>query len=263
MYDSVMDAKEDLDVSVDGSLADHVDEPAEAGPAEGDLLETTGRGVDAAEDSSADGSTMTVDDAVSSDDTEEEEQASALPDHRKRRIASIGAVLCVVAVVAGFDAWGGGPLFQAWDSDPRYAVSRIDTPDVLLAADGSTAPADVWRKNRHGAPYKRTIDVQLQFDAGCTPSAATAHASKTGSRWMDLDIEFKPAEGKTCDGKKTEWTWWRVSVDGVPDAGSRQIVYESVLPLDDATSVTASWDGWPGGKKGPLPQWKTQMDKLD
>lgn len=146
---------------------------------------------------------------------------------------------------------------------PHYVIERIDTPDVLLAADGSTAPADVWRKNRHGDPYKRTIDVQLQFDAGCTPSAATAHVRKTGSRWMDLDIEFKPVGDKTCDGKKTEWTWWRVSVDGARDAGPSRTDYKSVLPLDDVTRVTASWDGWPDGKKGPLPQWKTQMDKLD
>ena len=146
---------------------------------------------------------------------------------------------------------------------PHYVIERIDTPDVLLAADGSTAPADVWRKNRHGDPYKRTIDVQLQFDAGCTPSAATAHVRKTGSRWMDLDLEFKPVGGKTCDGKKTEWTWWRVSVDDAPTTIPSRTDYKSVLPLDDVTSVTASWDGWPGGKKGPLPQWKTQMDKLD
>lgn len=257
-----MDVNKDLDVSVDGSLADHVDEAAEAGPTGGDLPETTGRGVDAAGDGQADATEAGGEEAVSTD-ADAAGQAGSLRDHRKRHIASIGVGLCVVSVVAGFDAWGGGPLPQAWDNGPRYVVSRIDTPDVLLAADGSTAPADVWRKNRHGAPYKRTIDVQLQFDAGCTPSAATAHARKTGSRWMDLDLEFEPVGGKACDGEKTEWTWWRVRVEGAGDDWPSQTDYESVLPLDDATSVTASWAGWPGGKKGPLPQWRTQMDELD
>lgn len=254
-----MDANEneDLGVGVDGSLADRVDEAAVAGSAGVDLLETTGRGVDAAGDRQADAVGTDREQAVSPD-AAEDGQTSSLHDHRKRRAGSIGAALCVVAVAAGLAG-----TVPPWDRGPHYVVSRIATPDVLLAADGSTAPADVWRKNRHGAPYKRTIDVQLQFDAGCAPSAATAHVRKTGSRWMDLDLEFKPVGGKTCNGKKTEWTWWRVSVDGARDAVASQTDYKSVLPLDDVTSVTASWDGWPGGKKGPLPQWKTQMDKLD
>lgn len=235
-----VDENEDLGVSTDGSLADRVEEAAEAGSVGGDLLETTGRGADAAEDG----------------------QASSLHDRRKRRTGSIGAALCVVAVAAVV-ATPIGPLRLPWDRGPHYVVSRIDTPDVLLAADGSTEPANTWRKNRHGDPYKRTIDVQLQFDASCTPSAAVARTSKTGSRWMDLDLEFKPVGDKTCDGKKTEWTWWRVSVDDAPTTIPSRTDYKSVLPLDDVASVTASWDGWPDGKKGPLPQWKTQMDKLD
>ena len=257
-----MDENEDLGVGTDGSLVDRVEEAAGDGSVGGDLLETTERVADAAGDEQADVVEADREKAVSSD-AAEDGQASSLNDHRKRHTGSIGAALCVVAVTAGLVAWGGEPLRLPWDRSPHYVVSRIATPDVLLAADGSTAPADVWRKNRHGAPYKRTIDVQLQFDAGCVPSAATVHAHKTGSRWMDLDLEFKPVGGKTCDGKKTEWTWWRVSVDGARDAGPSQTDYKSVLPLDDVTSVTASWAGWPGGKKGPLPQWKTQMDKLD
>lgn len=278
-----MDVNEDLDVSGGVSLANHADGIAGAGPAGEALPEATERGVDAEEDGRADAAGAGREEAVSTDaaadgagndlaaavdaavppDDAEDGQAVSLTDHRKRCIASVGVVLCVVAAIAGFDAWGGWPLRMPWDNAPHYVVSRIDTPDVLLAADGSTAPADVWRKNRHGAPYKRTIDVQLQFDAGCTPSETTVHAHKTGSRWMDLDLEFEPVEGKTCDGEKTEWTWWRVSVDGAGDDWPSQTDYESVLPLDDVTSVTASWDGWPGGKKGPLPQWRTQMDELD
>ena len=257
-----VDEDKDLGVSIDSSLADRVEEATGDGSVGGDLLETTGRGVDAAGDGRADATGTDLEETVSPD-AAEDRQASSLDDHRKRHTGGIVAALCVVAVAAGLVAWGGKPLRLPWDNAPHYVVSKIATPDVLLAADGSTAPADVWRKNRHGAPYKRTIDVQLQFDAGCAPSAATVHAHKTGSRWMDLDIEFKPVGGKTCDGKKTEWTWWRVSVDGAGDAGPSQTDYESVLPLDDVTSVTASWAGWPGGKKGPLPQWKTQMDKLD
>lgn len=145
---------------------------------------------------------------------------------------------------------------------PHYVIERIDTPDVLLAADGSTEPANTWRKNRHGGPYKRTIDVQLQFDASCIPSTADVQSSKTGSRWMALELSFKTNEGKTCDGKKTEWTWWRVSVTDAEGAEHSSSA-DSLLPLDTVTSVTASWAGWPNGSVGPLPQWKTQMDKLD
>lgn len=260
-----MDANEneDLGVGVDGSLADRVDEAAVAGSAGGDLIGATERGADAAGDRQADVVGTDREEIASPDAAEAEDgQASSLHGHRKHHTGSIGATLCMIAVAFGL-AISVGPPRLPWDRGPHYVVSKIATPDVLLAADGSTAPADVWRKNRHGAPYKRTIDVQLQFDAGCAPSAATAHVRKTGSRWMDLDLEFKPVGGKTCNGKKTEWTWWRVSVDGARDAGPSQTDYKSVLPLDDVTSVTASWDGWPGGKKGPLPQWKTQMDKLD
>lgn len=182
---------------------------------------------------------------------------------RSRGKRYAGAALCVAAVVASLLACSVSPLRLPWSHSPHYAVSRIATPDALLAVDGSTAPASAWRKNRHGAPYKRTIDVQLPFDASCVPSTAVAHAHKTGSRWMDLDLEFKSAEGKACDGKKTKWTWWRVSVEGVGDSSSIQTDHDGLLPLDDATSVTASWEGWPSVRIGPLPQWKTQMDKLD
>lgn len=38
---------------------------------------------------------------------------------------------------------------------------------------------------------------------------------------------------------------------------------ETPEPLDEVTHVSVAWDRWPNGGYSDLPQWKTQMDKVD
>ena len=184
---------------------------------------------------------------------------SAWSDRLGRLIAAHKAVSVILAVCI-VTTTVGVVQQRIEESKPEYhySVKQAETPDTLLAATGTTLPSYTWMKDCHGGPDDRTITLQLQFEASCVPATADVKMSQDGYKGnYDMALTFPMREDKRCDDKKWEWTWWTVSV---PDGG---VTKGGLLPLDEVTHVSVAWDRWPNGGYSDLPQWKTQMDKVD
>lgn len=140
-----------------------------------------------------------------------------------------------------------------------YVIESASKQEALLA-DSTNQPVITWRKNRHGEPSARSITLQLRSLANCPTKPIAYSTSKQGSRWETLTIRLDYPSGdpttNNC-GKKNKWTWkqWTIREDSKTGNSS------NLLPLDEVTALYLDY----GDGKNPvmIPQYKTQMDKLD
>lgn len=140
-----------------------------------------------------------------------------------------------------------------------YVIETASKQESLLA-DNNDQPVITWRKNRHGEPNARSITLQLRSLADCPTKPLAYSTSRQGSRWEMLTIRLDYPSGNpianNC-GKKNKWTWkqWAIREDSKTGDSSK------LLPLDEVTALYLDY----GDGKNPvmIPQYKTQMDKLD
>lgn len=138
-----------------------------------------------------------------------------------------------------------------------YSFTQDKSPEALFADSTDDKPAVMWRKNRHGEPNDRTITLQLRSLDECLTKPVTYSTMTQGRRWETLTIKLDypsgdPAANKCGDGKTWSWQQWTIHRGSQAD--------DSLLPLDD---VTALYLDYGDGKPVEVPQYKTQMDKLD
>lgn len=140
-----------------------------------------------------------------------------------------------------------------------YVIETASKQEALLA-DGANQPVITWRKNRHGEPNARSITLQLRSLANCPTKPIAYSTSRQGSRWETLTIRLDyPSGNPTVNncGKKNKWTWkqWIIREDSKTSKNGK------LLPLDEVTALYLDYGD--GKKPVMIPQYKTQMDKLD
>lgn len=149
-------------------------------------------------------------------------------------------------------------LTNDYSANNGYVIEASNKKEALLAVNNQ--PVITWRKNRHGKPSDRSITLQLKSLANCPTKPLAYSTSKQGSRWETLTIRLDYPSGdptvNNC-GKKNKWTWkqWTIHEDSKTSSNTR------LLPLDEVTVLYLDYGN--GKKPVMIPQYKTQMDKLD